>query len=72
MTADANIEKVTLYLPSDVVRSLEVARLELLLQDGVKVNRSHIAGTAIRYFIGLLGKGSPEATAEVQGLLRER
>ena len=43
-----SIEKVTLYLPSDVVRSLEVARVEMLLQRGTKVNRSEIATMALR------------------------
>ena len=44
----ADVEKVTLYLPPDIIRQLEVARVDLLLRYGTKVNRSRIAAAILR------------------------
>lgn len=44
----AAVEKVTLYLPTHVVHALEVLRVELLVQHGVKISRSHLATVALQ------------------------
>ena len=68
--ADTDVEKVTLYLPSDIIRQLEVARVDLLMRYGAKVNRSRIAAAILRQTLEDISQHTPVGDRLAEALTR--
>jgi hypothetical protein len=66
----ADVEKVTLYLPPDIIKQLEVARVDLLLRYGTKVNRSQIAAVSLRQTLEELAQRTAVGDRLVAALVR--
>ena len=65
-----DVEKVILYLPSDIVKRLEVARVDILLRYGTKVNRSQIAAASLRGTLDQLAAHTAEGERLAQILIQ--
>jgi len=68
--AAGDVEKVTLYLPPDIIKQLEVARVDLLVRYGTKVNRSQIATASLRQTLEELARRTAEGERLAEVLIR--
>ena len=67
---EGDVEKVTLYLPPDIIKQLEVARVDLLMRYGAKVNRSRIAAAILRQTLEDISQHTPVGDRLVEALTR--
>lgn len=65
-----DVEKVTLYLPPDIIRQLEVTRVDLLVRYGAKVNRSRIAAAILRQTLEDISQHHPTGDRLMEALTR--
>lgn len=66
----SDVEKVTLYLPPDIIRQLEVTRVDLLVRYGAKVNRSRIAAAILRQTLEDISQHHPTGDRLMEALTR--